>query len=109
MASMEKKQAIAVVDSCFLFAAIWSLCVTISTDYRRKFDMHMKKVCEGSYEGVLKFNNKKLLPSLFDKGLVYDYVYFPEDDEWKPWMALTDVEKIDQFPREAVVQDIVVT
>jgi dynein heavy chain len=107
--SGEKKKAIAIVDSCFLFAAIWSLCVTIGTDYRRKFDMHMKKVCEGGYEGVLKFNNKKLLPSLFDKGLVYDYVYFPEKDEWAPWMSLTDKDQIDNFPKESIVQDIVVT
>ena len=109
MASMEKKTAIQRVDSCFLFAAIWSICVTITSDCRRKFDMHMKKVCEGSYEGVLKFNNKKLLPAIFDKGLVYDYVYFPEEDNWQHWMDLTNKDEIDNFPREAIVQDIVVT
>ena len=76
--------------------------------------MHMKKVCEGSYEGVLKFSNKKLLPALFDKGVVYDYVYFPAEDDpneagWKHWMDLTNKEEIDMFPRDSVVQDIVVT
>ena len=76
----DKKKVISVVDACFLFSAIWSICITVGSDQRRKFDMHMKKVCDGGYEGVKKFANKKLLPSIFDKGLIYDYVYFPSED-----------------------------
>jgi dynein heavy chain len=107
--NLEKKKAIGIVDATFLFSAIWSVCITIGSDQRRKFDMHMKKVCDGGYEGVKKFANKKLLPSIFDKGLIYDYVYFPEEDQWRPWLDLTDRDQVDNFPRDAVSQDIVVT
>ena len=71
--------------------------------------MHMKKVCDGGYEGVKKFANKKLLPSIFDKGLIYDYVYFPSEDQWRPWLDLSNRDEVDNFPKEAVAQDIVVT
>jgi len=36
-------------------------------------------------------------------------VYFPDKNEWKPWLSLFDKDNIDKFPKDAVVQDIVVT
>ena len=49
------------------------------------------------------------MPGCMDRGTIFDYVYFPEKNEWKNWMELTDKEQIDKFPKDAVVQEIVVT
>lgn len=32
------------------------------------------------------------MPTLFDRGTIYDYVYFPEKNEWKNWMDLVNKE-----------------
>ena len=52
---------------------------------------------------------KKILPSSFDRGLIYDYVYYPEKNEWKHWMDLVNKETLDQFPKNTQVQDVIVT
>jgi hypothetical protein len=47
----DKKEKAAVIESSFLYATIWSLCISINTEFRRPFDMHLKKVCNGDIEG----------------------------------------------------------
>ena len=37
-AKLERKTGNQIIDSCFLFSVIWSLCITVSTDDRRPFD-----------------------------------------------------------------------
>lgn len=75
-AELDKRQAMQIVDNMFLFSAIWSICITCSTADRRKIDTHMKKVLDGSVEGIPKFQgNKKILPAKFDRGQIFDYVY----------------------------------
>lgn len=109
-AELDKRQATAVIDNMFLFSVIWSLCITCDTEYRRPIDGYLKKLCDGSVENLPKFsNNKKLLPTSFDRGLIYDYLYDPEKNEWRHWMADIDKDSIDKFPREMPVQEIVVT
>ena len=102
--------AITYVDNMFLFSCIWSLCITINTDYRRVIDGYLKKVCDGSVQDLAKFQgNKKLLPGIFDKGQIYNYVYDEEKNEWKNWMDDVNKEDIDNFGKDAKVQDIIVT
>ncbi len=72
---MDKKEVMKIVDSSFVFACCWSLCVTINSQYRRPFDIYFKKVCNGEIDGLQKFNNRRILPSVMDKGTIYDYVY----------------------------------
>jgi dynein heavy chain len=36
--TLDKKQVHSVIESCFVFAAVWSICVSINTEYRRPFD-----------------------------------------------------------------------
>jgi dynein heavy chain len=43
------------------------------------------------------------------RGMVYDYVYFTESQEWKLWVDLVNKEEADKFPKGTLVQDIVVT
>jgi dynein heavy chain len=49
------------------------------------------------------------VPPAFDRGTIYDYRYIPKTNEWKNWMEFTDKDKIDQFPKNSVVQEIIVT
>jgi hypothetical protein len=73
------------INSSFLFATIWSLCCCVNTEFRKPLDMHFKKICDGSHEGVAKLKDK-ILPGQFDRGTIYDYFYNPETNEWKNWM-----------------------
>mmetsp|Transcript_44077 Transcript_44077/g.42707 ORF Transcript_44077/g.42707 Transcript_44077/m.42707 type:complete len:180 (+) Transcript_44077:952-1491(+) len=106
--SLDKKAVITVIEHCFVFSAIWSLCVTINTEFRKTFDQHFKKVCNGEIEGIKKLQ-KKIIPPIFDRGTIYDYVYFPEKNEWKNWMDLTNKEQLDNFPKGTQVQEVIVT
>lgn len=73
MDNLEKRQALTVIDNMFLFAVIWSLCITCNSEYRRPIDTYLKKVLDGSVEGLTKFqNNKKILPSSFDRFTIYE-------------------------------------
>jgi hypothetical protein len=47
----DKKKKQEIVEHCFLFACIWSLCITVTTDFRRPFDKVFKEIVAGSMEG----------------------------------------------------------
>ena len=101
--TMDKKQAHSTIESCFIFAAVWSLCISINTEFRRPFDMQFKKICNGELDTMKQKLEKKILPSTFDRGLIYDYIYFPEKNEWKHWMDLVNKDSLDQFPKNTQV------
>ena len=44
-----------------------------------------------------------------DRGTIYDYIYFPDKNEWKAWIDLTNKDDVDKFPKDSQVQDIIVT
>lgn len=46
--ALDKRTSMQVVDNMFLFSIIWSLCITISSDYRRSIDQYLKKILDGS-------------------------------------------------------------
>jgi len=106
--SMDKKQIGHIIEQSFIMACIWSICVSINTEFRRPFDQQFKKIVNGEIEGLPKLKNK-ILPSAFDRGTIYDYCYLPESNEWKNWMDFTNKETIDEFPKGSVVNEIIVT
>ena len=106
--TLDKKAVHVIIESCFVFASVWSLCCTINTEYRRPFDQQFKKICNGELDLPKKLT-KKILPTSFDRGTIYDYVYFPDKNEWKHWMDLVNKEQLDNFPKNTQVQDIIVT
>lgn len=55
LSALDKKTVLQIVDSSFVFACCWSLCVTVNTNYRRPFDLYFRKVCNGEIDGILKF------------------------------------------------------
>jgi len=94
----------------FLFSLIWSLCITCNSELRRPIDQYLRKVLDGSVENLEKFSgNKKLLPAKFDRGQIYDYFYDPIKNEWKHWMEDINKDEIDNFGKDAKVQEIIVT
>lgn len=44
-----------------------------------------------------------------DRGTIYDYIYFPDKNEWKAWLDLANKDDVDKFPKDAQVQEIIVT
>jgi dynein heavy chain len=122
VADNDKKINIGIIDSCFVWSFVWTVCATVDTQYRRAVDHRFKQICNGEIEGILKFNNRKIIPGVMDRGTCYDYVYFPtgysqekgdkisfEKNVWKSWNDLTNKENIDKFPADSQVQDITVT
>lgn len=97
----EKKVNISIVDSCFVWAFTWTMLCSVDTQYRKPIDAYFKKVCNGEIDGLQKFNARKILPGAFDRGTVYDYVYFPDKNEWKGWLDLTNKDDVDKFPKDA--------
>jgi dynein heavy chain len=100
-ADKDKKLNISILDSCFLWAFVWSVCCVVDTQYRRPVDMYVKKVCNGEIDGLQKFNGRKILPGCMDRGTVFDYVYFAEKNEWKSWLDLTNRDDVDKFPKDS--------
>lgn len=108
--NLDKRQAVSTVDNMFLFSIIWSICITCNSEFRRPIDNYLKAICDGSIEGLEKFQgNKKIIPSQFDRGLIFDYCYDPAANAWKHWMADVDKDTIDDFGANAKVQEIIVT
>lgn len=56
-----------------------------------------------------KFNNRKILPPILDRGTIYDYVYNPKTQEWAGWMKLVSEEDLGNFPASKQPQEIIVT
>lgn len=122
VADNDKKINMGIIDSCFVWSFVWTVCATVDTQYRRAVDHRFKQICNGEIEGILKFNNRKIIPGVMDRGTCYDYVYFPtgysqdkgdkisfEKNVWKSWNDMTNKENIDKFPADSQVQDITVT
>jgi dynein heavy chain len=105
---LDKKQIGTIIESSFLFSATWSLCISVNSECRKPFDQYFKKICNGDVEGIQKLKHK-IIPSLFDRGTIYDYCYLPETNEWKNWMDFTNKDEIDQFPKDSIVNEIIVT
>lgn len=82
-ASPDKNKVIEWIDSTFLFACIWSICITVTGDYRKDVSDYLKGIYEGRHQNLEKFTGGKKMPAVFDRGLIYDYVYFSETQTWK--------------------------
>jgi hypothetical protein len=98
----DKKKIQSIIESAFLFACIWSFCITVTTECRRAFDKVFKEIVAGSMEGQTIKLKHKISPSVFDKGTIYDYCYQPDLDSWKTWNDFIDKEEVDKFPRGSI-------
>ena len=103
----DKKEIMGILDWSFLFSVIWSLCISVNTEYRKPFDDKIKKLLQGDIDGGGKKPPRKIAPGVLDRGTIYDYVYIVEKNEWKHWMDLVD--KNETFPKNMAPQEIIVT
>ena len=84
------------IDSKFAFAVIWSLGASVTTDFRKTFDLFVKKLFSGDIKVDTKNEeSKKKKVSLPERGLLYDYIYKLKgnktEGEWAQWVDLIDV------------------
>ena len=59
----EQDETKEILDSTFLFAMIWSLCITCDQDSKFKVDAKLRALCSGADETAPAFKtNKNILP-----------------------------------------------
>ena len=101
---MQKKDIINIIDGSFMFSMIWSVCASITTQYRKQCNDCVKKLLQGDLDSGTKPLKKITFP---DRGSIYDHVYYPEENKWVNWHDLID--KNEKIPNKATPQDIIVT
>ena len=73
------------IDAHFIFALVWSICITVNDDGRKMFDAFIRNECAA---------NK--IPYPFPKeGSIYDYLFSLSDKKWIKWMTIIDPYEID--------------
>jgi len=65
------------IDSVFTFCVIWSMCCTVSKQYRTAFNEFLRI--------ELRSNQIKNPPPDEDGATIYDFLYDVEKKEWVPW------------------------
>jgi dynein heavy chain len=70
--------------------------------------LYFKQICNGEIDGIPKLKGK-ILPPAFDRGTIYDYCYYPEENVWKNWMDNTNKDELDNFPKGTNPSEIIVT
>jgi hypothetical protein len=70
--------------------------------------IQFKKICNGEIDNIPKLKGK-ILPAAFDRGTIYDWCYRPETNVWENWMDQCNKDEIDQFPKNSVASDLIVT
>ncbi|XP_052828077.1 dynein axonemal heavy chain 3 [Octopus bimaculoides] len=76
----------------FLFALVWSLSATLTSDSSLKFQEFFHKLCEtesiNARPKEMKFSRSLLIPK---KGSIYDYIYMKKQyGSWRTWESLVD-------------------
>ncbi|CAL8109272.1 unnamed protein product [Orchesella dallaii] len=94
---------------CFIFAAIWGLCATLTQDSREKFDTFYRLLLTGNNKDFpkpkgFKLNKNQLFP---EKGLVFDYICDKRNNQWVFWIDILDREHLKISPT-AKVNDLII-
>ena len=50
--TLDKKAVTSMIEASFIFSCTWSLCVSVNTEFRKPFDIHFKKICNGELENM---------------------------------------------------------
>ena len=102
---LPKKEIEAIIDGCFMFSCIWSLCASINTEFRKACNDCFKKLLTGDLDTGTKPLKKVVFPDT--RGTIYDHVFFPSENKWKMWSDLID--KNEQIPAKILPQEVIVT
>lgn len=104
VASTDKKEVAAIIDGSFMFSVIWSVCITVNTEYRKAFNDKFRKLLHGDIDTGEKPPKKVPFP---DRATIYDYTFFPAKGVWKHWMDLVDKNEV--IPKDKAAREIIVT
>ena len=62
----------------FIFSLVWSLGASINSEFRKPFDIYLKKLINGDIE-LLHSEEKKKIKAVFpERGTLYDYKLTPK-------------------------------
>ncbi|CEM36965.1 unnamed protein product, partial [Vitrella brassicaformis CCMP3155] len=103
-AGLGDKQLSSFLDASCVFAIIWSIGAATNTATRKSFDIALKKLLAGSFEGIKQL--KKITPALPERGSCFDFVYRAETNTWAQWMDT--VESAQSFPPGTQPAEIIV-
>ena len=87
-----------------MFSIIWSLCVSVNTEYRKACNDCVKKLLLGDLDTGTKPLKKIQFP---DRGTIYDHIFFPEENKWHSWNDLIDKEE--KIPSSLSPQEVIIT
>ena len=89
---MEDKKAYALIETSFLFAAVWSIGGSVDLEGRAKFDAFFRELTTGKNDKYPIPAGRKIQNPFPEKGSVYDYVFLVDDDncKWQNWMDRID-------------------
>ena len=97
-----------VIESCFVFSIIWSIGMSfIDHDQRKAFDQHLKQLIKGQTGRVGNVQSLSL-KTAFDTGMIYDFYYDAQQNEWKHWMSDTNLTEMNTYPNNTSVHEIFV-
>mmetsp|Transcript_42407 Transcript_42407/g.49462 ORF Transcript_42407/g.49462 Transcript_42407/m.49462 type:complete len:677 (+) Transcript_42407:4205-6235(+) len=99
-----KKDIITIVDGCFMFGLIWSVCATVNTEFRKACNDCLKKLLQGDLDAGTKPLKKVVFP---DRGTIYDHLFDPAKNKWMNWNEI--INKDEKIPNNMAPQDIIVT
>jgi dynein heavy chain, axonemal len=106
--SIEGKNRIILLDNRFVFAIMWSLGGSVNTEYRKSFDLYVKKLFGFDIQFPPEVKRKKI--SLPDRSTLYDWKYDlkpnKEGGEWVLWTHLIDPNEI--IPAKASPQELII-
>jgi len=98
------KEIITIIDGAFMFSITWSVCASVTTEYRKACNDCVKKLLLGDLDTGVKPLKKIVFP---DRGTIYDHIYFPVENKWKNWNELIDKDQ--KIPRDASPQVVIIT
>ena len=73
------------VDAHFVYALVWSVCITTNEVGRKMFDAFVRNECSAN-------NTQYQFPKA---GMIYDYLFSVEHKKWVRWMDIIDVYEVD--------------
>ena len=73
------------IDALFIFALVWSVCITTNETGRKMFDAFIRNECASN-------NTQYQFPKA---GTIYDYLFSVESKKWLKWMDIIEPYEVD--------------
>ena len=106
VAEMDEKALATFVETCFTFALVWSIGISVDIEGRAKFDAFYRDLLAGKVEASPPPPKRKIQNSFPERGMVYDYVWDLEMGKWQAWKDRIDAKPV--IDKEAKFTEIIV-